>query len=87
MSVVGKPGYIETDFGLIPIDWQVTKLGNLVTKVGSGVTPKGGSESYLTSGVPLIRSQNVLWGKLNLSDVPISLKTSISAWLTLRFNH
>jgi type I restriction enzyme, S subunit len=69
MSVVGKPGYRETDAGWIPSDWQLCKLGDLVNKVGSGVTPKGGSDSYLSSGLPLIRSQNVLWGKLDLSDV------------------
>jgi type I restriction enzyme S subunit len=69
MSTAGKQGYQETEVGWIPTDWQASKLGHLVSKVGSGITPKGGSESYLAAGVPLIRSQNVLWGKLNLSDV------------------
>lgn len=50
-------------------DWKVTNLGSLAQKIGSGVTPKGGSESYKLSGIPLIRSQNVLWGKIDLSDV------------------
>lgn len=40
--------------------WQKVRLGNHVTKVGSGITPRGGEASYLKSGVPLIRSQNVL---------------------------
>ncbi|QZA80687.1 restriction endonuclease subunit S [Deefgea piscis] len=69
MSVVGKAGYKETTIGWIPKDWDESKLDFHVSKVGSGITPKGGSESYLSEGVPLIRSQNVLWGKLNLSDV------------------
>ncbi|MBS0468199.1 MAG: restriction endonuclease subunit S [Proteobacteria bacterium] len=69
MSQVEKPGYKETEAGGIPSDWLDCKLGNLVVKVGSGVTPKGGSESYLASGVPLIRSQNVQRGSLSLSDV------------------
>jgi type I restriction enzyme S subunit len=45
------------------------KLGTLLGKVGSGVTPKGGSDSYVSEGVPLIRSQNVLWGKLSTEGI------------------
>lgn len=51
------------------MSWCSVKLGDFVEKVGSGVTPKGGSESYLKIGVPFIRSQNVLWGRLSLDDV------------------
>jgi len=69
VSVVGKPGYKETEVGWIPEEWNAPKLEALVDKVGSGVTPKGGSESYLSSGIPLIRSQNILWGRLSLHDV------------------
>lgn len=39
--------------------WPKKRLGNHVTKIGSGVTPSGGQASYLAAGVPLIRSQNV----------------------------
>lgn len=59
----------ETELGRIPVGWRATKLDSHASKVGSGVTPKGGSESYLSSGVPLIRSQNVLVGALSLDDV------------------
>lgn len=36
------------------------KLGDVCTKIGSGATPRGGKESYKDSGIPIIRSQNVL---------------------------
>jgi type I restriction enzyme S subunit len=36
------------------------KLKDICTKIGSGATPRGGKESYYTSGISLIRSQNVL---------------------------
>lgn len=49
--------------------WETVKLGSLVIKVGSGITPKGGSKVYGKSGIPLVRSQNVHWGKLVLDDV------------------
>ena len=40
--------------------WQECKLGDLATKIGSGATPRGGSNSYKSEGISLIRSQNVL---------------------------
>ncbi len=43
----------------VPVGWRKVTLGELTTKIGSGVTPRGGDASYLTEGVPLIRSMNV----------------------------
>lgn len=52
------------------------KLGTLTDKVGSGSTPKGGASSYVGEGIPLIRSQNVKDGFLDLTDTAhIDLKT------------
>ncbi|MBM5573684.1 restriction endonuclease subunit S [Deefgea sp. CFH1-16] len=59
----------QTELGEIPLGWNAEKLGALASKVGSGVTPKGGSDAYLDEGIPLIRSQNVLVGALYLDDV------------------
>lgn len=53
----------------LPKGWKIKKLGEVISKMGSGVTPKGGRETYLSEGIPLIRSQNVLNGELDLSDV------------------
>jgi type I restriction enzyme S subunit len=39
--------------------WPKKKLGEHITKIGSGFTPLGGQSSYQQSGVPLIRSQNI----------------------------
>lgn len=55
--------------GYIPSQWKFAKLEEISSKVGSGITPRGGSKTYLDEGVPLIRSQNVLVGKLDISDV------------------
>ncbi|WP_313596715.1 restriction endonuclease subunit S [Psychrobacter sanguinis] len=54
---------------MVPSGWEVKLLGSLTNKIGSGKTPKGGSSTYQSYGIPLIRSQNVLWGSLDLSDV------------------
>lgn len=55
--------------GEIPEGWEVKKLKYLVSKIGSGVTPTGGSNVYQTSGIPLLRSQNVYFDGLRLEDV------------------
>jgi type I restriction enzyme S subunit len=39
--------------------WEVEKLNDITTKIGSGATPRGGKESYQDEGISLIRSMNV----------------------------
>ena len=41
-------------------EWKQTTLGNVSIKIGSGATPRGGSNSYKEAGISLIRSQNIL---------------------------
>jgi type I restriction enzyme, S subunit len=43
----------------LPQGWESVKLADITSKVGSGATPRGGSESYEAQGIPLIRSMNV----------------------------
>ena len=50
-------------------EWEVCSLSDLVTKVGSGITPTGGEKVYKKEGRPFLRSQNVGWGFLLLDDV------------------
>lgn len=38
----------------------IKTLDEVCVKIGSGATPRGGRDSYKISGIPLIRSQNVL---------------------------
>jgi type I restriction enzyme S subunit len=55
--------------GEIPEHWDSIKLKYVSTKVNSGKTPKGGSESYQDKGVLLIRSQNIYFNGLKLDNV------------------
>ncbi len=55
--------------GEIPEGWVVVKIKHISSKIGSGVTPPGGGTTYLESGIPLLRSQNVLFGKIDLEGV------------------
>lgn len=55
--------------GKIPEHWKKTRLKTVLLKIGSGVTPKGGAEVYQTSGIPILRSQNIHFDGLRLDDV------------------
>ena len=46
--------------GMAGSEWVPIHLGQVCAKIGSGATPRGGSDVYLQSGpYSLIRSQNV----------------------------
>jgi type I restriction enzyme S subunit len=63
-----KPSGIEW-IGEIPDGWEVWKLKFLTGKIGSGVTPLGGSQVYKTEGVAFFRSQNIYNDKFELSGI------------------
>jgi type I restriction enzyme S subunit len=51
--------FVESPLGEIPEGWEVKRLGDVTTKIGSGATPKGGKGAYKTEGIHLIRSLNI----------------------------
>lgn len=60
-------GYKQTNVGVIPDDWQAATISDVSEKITVGFV---GSMAHLfrSNGVPLLRGQNVLPGKLDLSD-------------------
>ena len=50
-------------------EWESRVLGLMTSKIGSGVTPRGGEKNYRSSGRPFVRSQNIGWGELILDNV------------------
>lgn len=55
--------------GDIPDHWGSVRIKNVISKITSGVTPRGGAESYVDAGIPFLRSQNVHNDGLRLDDV------------------
>ncbi|PJN67777.1 restriction endonuclease subunit S [Bacillus mycoides] len=55
--------------GEIPENWTIKKIKHISTFVGSGKTPKGGSEIYPESGVLFLRSMNVHYDGIRLKDI------------------
>ena len=64
-----REGYKKTEVGVIPEDWILDNFGSITSKIGSGITPTGGSRIYKKTGRPFVRSQNVLNAKMNLADI------------------
>src|SRR5690625_297073 len=54
--------------GEVPEHWQIRKLSHLTSKIGSGKTPRGGSETYQKNGVIFLRSQNIFDEGLKVDD-------------------
>ena len=57
-----------TALGPIPDEWDAKTVGEIAVRVGSGITPTGGSDVYCENGVTFIRSQNVTNAGLLLED-------------------
>jgi type I restriction enzyme, S subunit len=66
---IGHTKFKKTELGEIPEEWQISNLMEYTTKIGSGITPRGGSKVYQSTGIPFIRSQNVHFDGLHLEDV------------------
>lgn len=59
----------NTDLPELPEGWvwaSVDEMAELITK---GASPRWQGFEYISEGVPYVRSQNVLWGKLNATDL------------------
>ncbi|QJR82170.1 restriction endonuclease subunit S [Alteromonas pelagimontana] len=54
---------------IVPTGWAIFKIRDLVSKLGSGSTPRGGKSAYVESGIPFLRSQNVWNDGVKLDDV------------------
>ena len=49
--------------------WEVKKLKDVTSKIGSGATPTGGKTAYKESGITLIRSMNVYDFSFKMKDL------------------
>ena len=61
--------------GEIPEHWDLGRIKDITKKIGSGVTPKGGSEIYVDKGIPFLRSQNIYNDGLRIDDVSFITET------------
>lgn len=74
-----KAGYQQTEVGVIPEDWDCNTIRDLSKMITVGFV---GSMAHLfrRQGVPLLRGQNVLPGKLDLRDPRYIDKQTHTLW-------
>ena len=65
-SQLVRPGYKQTEVGVIPEEWEVKRLGELSEFITSG--SRGWAAFYTETGALFIRSQNIRDGKLSFED-------------------
>ena len=61
-----RPGYEQTEMGIIPEEWDVVRLGSLSEFITSG--SRGWARYYSDYGALFVRSQNVRDGRLDFED-------------------
>jgi len=54
---------------ILPYTWAWTTIGAIASFIGSGITPLGGQNVYVSKGIPFIRSQNVYPSGIHLEDI------------------
>jgi type I restriction enzyme S subunit len=59
-------GYIKSDFGINPLEWEVNKLGNYISDMKSGLSRK---LSDTDIGIPVIRSNNIINNVIDFTDI------------------
>jgi len=63
-----KPGYKQTEVGVIPMDWRVTTVGaEFAIQLGKMLD----SEKNLGTPKPYLGNRAIQWGRIDLSDVGI----------------
>lgn len=63
-----RPGYKQTEMGVIPEDWEVKSLASLADKIMVGIA-SAATHAYRPTGIPMLRNQNIKPGRLDDNDL------------------
>lgn len=63
-----KPGYKQSEVGVIPEEWEVKPLSSLAVKIMVGIA-SAATYAYRAKGVPMFRNQNIKAGHLDDGEV------------------
>jgi type I restriction enzyme S subunit len=66
-----KPGYKQTEVGVIPEEWEVKRLGE-IANVGTGGTPDRANASYWNGDVPWVTTSEVSFGVISQTEQHIT---------------
>ena len=63
-----KPGYRETEVGVIPEDWEIQTGEQLTILIGKGSSPRWQGFEYTNTGMLFVTSENVRDGFLEFAS-------------------
>lgn len=76
-----REGYKRTDVGVIPEDWETSKLDNICERISVGLATSV-TKYYRKSGIPIIRNLNIKDGYFDSRDMlyldPVFAKANFS---------
>ena len=61
-----KPGYKQTEVGVIPEDWDLYSGEQVTSLIGKGSSPRWQGFAYTTDGMLFVTSENVRDGHLDV---------------------
>jgi type I restriction enzyme S subunit len=64
-----RPGYKQTDLGVIPVDWEVKPIKDIATVRGGKRLPRGRSLTDSRTSHPYLRVTDMRPGGVNLNDI------------------
>lgn len=76
-----RPGYKQTEVGVIPEDWEVFNGTALTDLIGKGASPRWQGFAYTNDGMLFVTSENVREGFLDISQpkyLPIAFHEKLS---------
>jgi type I restriction enzyme S subunit len=68
MNTYVRPGYKQTEVGVIPEGWEVNRLADISERITVGIA-SAATHAYRKKGIPLLRNQNIKSGYLDERDV------------------
>lgn len=63
-----KPGYKQTELGIIPVEWETYVLDDISERISVGLATSV-TKHYRRSGVPIVRNLNIKDGFFDGSDI------------------
>src|SRR3989442_9867377 len=76
-----RPGYKQTEAGLIPENWGVLTGSEITTLIGKGSSPRWQGFDYTNAGMLFITSENVRDGFLDIGEpkyLPLSFHEKLN---------
>jgi type I restriction enzyme S subunit len=64
--------FVETQYGSIPVDWELATVREVATRIGSGGTPDTSNEEYYSGEIPWVKTDDLNGGAVTETKTKIT---------------